>query len=359
MRLDEVRRDVTCNSVETKRTTLAEVAAACGVTKMTASRALREGTVVSADTRARVREAAERLGYRPDPFLAGLAEHKRRKAGPEKKATLAYVTQYGAGTDFERWRDWPVYGGFFAGAKARAEALGYGLEEFSVTASGTRARAERVLANRGYAGLLMAPSYSPAGYTRLGMEEFPVVALGYSLRKPRLHHAVSNHYQAVQDVVHELKKKGYERPGLAVSRQMDARTMHRWTASFRSWQEMFLPASRRVPLCLYDHEQQDAATVRWFERERPDVVLTILSWERDGLSRAGWAFPRDAGYAALSLQANETGKCAGFSEEPPAVGASAVDLLHLLILRNERGVPACPLGLQIGGRWHDGPTLRG
>jgi DNA-binding LacI/PurR family transcriptional regulator len=341
------------------RTTLAEVAAECGVTKMTASRALREGTVVAGETRARVREAAERLGYRPDPFLAGLAEHKRRKAGPEKKATLAYVTQYGAGTNFERWRDWPVYRSFFAGAKRRAEALGYGLEEFSVPGAGSRARAEQVLANRGYAGLLMAPSPLPAGYTRLGLADFPVVALGYSLRRPRLHHAVTNHFQAVQDVMHELKKRGFERVGLAISRERDARAAHRWTASFRSWQESFLPAWRRVPLCLHEEAARDAALPAWFERERPDVLVTVLGWERDVLVRAGWSFPRDAGYAALSLDENEVGVCAGFSEEPLEVGASAVDLLHMLILRNERGVPACPLGLKIDGRWYDGPTLPG
>lgn len=339
------------------RTTLAEVAAECGVTKMTASRALRGGTVVAEETRVRVKAAAERLGYRPDPFLAGLAEHKRRSVAPERKATLAYVTQYGAGTDFARWREWPVYNSFFTGAKARADALGYGLEEFSVPAAGSRARAERVLMNRGYAGLLMAPAHSAAGYTRLGLADFPVVALGYSLRKPRLHHAVTNHFQAVQDVMHELKRRGFQRVGLAVSRQRDARSAHRWTASFCSWQEMFLPASRRVPPCLSDTGAMDAALPAWFERERPDVVLTVLAWERDVLVRAGWKFPQDAGYAALSLQAHEVGESAGYSEEPLTVGASAVDLLHLLILRNERGVPACPLGLQVDGRWHDGPTL--
>jgi LacI family transcriptional regulator len=325
---------------------------------MTASRALREGTVVAEATRARVRAEAERLGYRPDPFLAGLSEHRRRGGGAWRRATLAYVTQYAAGTKFARWRKWPVYRGFFDGAKARAEALGYGLEEFSVSAAGTRTRAERVLANRGYAGLLMAPADSAAGYTRLGLDEFPVVALGYSLRKPRLHHAVSNHYRAVQDVLHEVKKRGYRRPGLAVSRQRDARSMHRWTASFRSWQELYLPASRRVPVCLVDDTEMDAAMPAWFARERPDVVLTVTSAEREVLVRAGWSFPRDAGYAALSLQPGEAGVCAGFSEEPSAVGASAVDLLHLLILRNERGVPEGPLGLLVDGRWHDGPTLR-
>lgn len=341
------------------RVTLAEVAAACGITRMTASRALREGTPVAPATRDRVRAAAARLGYRADPFLSGLAEHRHhRRRIARRSATIAYVTQYGRGSHSLNWRSWPMYLGYFEGAQRRAAELGYGLEEFAAPPVGSAGRATAVLAHRGYVGLLMAPTAAALGRTRLGMENFPAVALGNSLRKPRLHSAGPNHYQNVQDLLHELKRRGYQRPGLAVTRALDARSVHRWTASFRSWQELFLPPGNRVAICQPREDRFETDVSRWFEREKPDVVVSAIDRVHEVLVRAGVRFPEDAGAALLSLFPAQFGRLAGFSEDPDAIGTSAVDLLHMLILRNERGVPRQPLGLQVDGTWHDGPTLR-
>jgi transcriptional regulator with XRE-family HTH domain len=51
---------------------LADVAAACGVDRSTASRALRGDPVVSAETTARIKKAAARLGYRPNQTARAL-----------------------------------------------------------------------------------------------------------------------------------------------------------------------------------------------------------------------------------------------------------------------------------------------
>jgi LacI family gluconate utilization system Gnt-I transcriptional repressor len=60
----------------TGRVTLAEVAAAAGVSPITVSRALRGERAVAPDLVARVRDAAERLGYVPDPAARALASRR-------------------------------------------------------------------------------------------------------------------------------------------------------------------------------------------------------------------------------------------------------------------------------------------
>jgi LacI family gluconate utilization system Gnt-I transcriptional repressor len=60
-------------SRSTGRTTLADVAAAAGVSPITVSRALRGARSVAPELVTRVREAAERLGYQPDPAARALA----------------------------------------------------------------------------------------------------------------------------------------------------------------------------------------------------------------------------------------------------------------------------------------------
>ncbi|CAD5367055.1 Gluconate utilization system Gnt-I transcriptional repressor [Rubrivivax sp. A210] len=59
----------------TGRVTLADVAAAAGVSPITVSRALRGERAVDPDLVARVKAAAQRLGYVPDPAARALASH--------------------------------------------------------------------------------------------------------------------------------------------------------------------------------------------------------------------------------------------------------------------------------------------
>lgn len=61
---------------ETRRPTMADVAKRAGVSNMTVSRALRDGGVVSKETRDRILEASEALGYVLDLSAGGLSSKK-------------------------------------------------------------------------------------------------------------------------------------------------------------------------------------------------------------------------------------------------------------------------------------------
>lgn len=336
-----------------KRATLAEVAELCGVSVMTASRALRAGTKVAPGTRAAVRAAAEKLGYKSDPFMSVLVNYRRNVRAPRRSATVAYVTNYPPGTP---WRGWPVYGGYFRGARERAEQLGYGLEEFSRAGAGSLRRAEEILHHRGYVGLLLAPTLSAIGHTRLDVGQLPAVALGLSLRLPRLHFAAGDPYRATLDLLHRLKRAGYRRPGFAAVRAHDARTEHRASAAFLGWQALHLPEAERVPCCLLPHEEFGENAPRWFRKWRPDVVVGSEVWPAMVLEKAGVRFPKDAAFATTGLQPEDEPRFSGMLPDAAATGAAAMDLLHSLILRSERGVPEVARGVVVDAAWHPGST---
>ena len=60
---------------------LEDVARRAGVSPITVSRALREGTVVAKATRKRVLAAAEELGYTPNLLARGLVENRTATVG--------------------------------------------------------------------------------------------------------------------------------------------------------------------------------------------------------------------------------------------------------------------------------------
>src|SRR5437762_4028878 len=57
-------------------TTLADIARALGVSKMTVSRAINNHTEISPETRARILEAAQRMNYRPNQHARALTTNR-------------------------------------------------------------------------------------------------------------------------------------------------------------------------------------------------------------------------------------------------------------------------------------------
>ena len=57
-------------------TTLADIARALGVSKMTVSRAINNHSEISSDTRARILETAQRMNYRPNQFARALTTNR-------------------------------------------------------------------------------------------------------------------------------------------------------------------------------------------------------------------------------------------------------------------------------------------
>ncbi|MBC8041420.1 MAG: LacI family DNA-binding transcriptional regulator [Opitutaceae bacterium] len=336
-----------------KRPTLADIAARCGVTVMTVSRALRAGTQVAPATRAAVEAAAKDLGYRADPFMSVLVNYRENLRSPTRRATIAYVMNYPAGTP---WREWPVFRDFLGGVTTRAAELGYGVEEFSLREAGNLKRAADIMRNRGYVGVVLAPSIGPSGHTRLDLRELPSVTLGHSLRAPRLNYAVGDVFRSTGDLMHQLKRLGYRRPGFAAIYEFDARIEHRASAAFLSWQALFVAVDQRLPVCMPSAERFTKDTTAWFKKNQPDVVVSLGVWPAQMLEQSGTVFPRDAGFASVALNADDQPRFSGMKINHTAIGTAATDLLHAQILRGEKGVPPLPRGVHVDATWHAGDT---
>ena len=74
-----------------KRSPLSTIAELLNISKMTVSRALREGTSVTPELRAKVREAADRLGYQPDSRISQVMRAVRTAESAGYRETLAFI----------------------------------------------------------------------------------------------------------------------------------------------------------------------------------------------------------------------------------------------------------------------------
>ena len=103
------------------RTTLADVAARAGVSVPLVSIVMREVPGASEDTRKRVHQAAEDLGYRPDSRARLLRQSRSRLIG------VVFGVQHA------------FHGDLVSGLYAAADAVGYELALSAVTPDGTNA----------------------------------------------------------------------------------------------------------------------------------------------------------------------------------------------------------------------------
>lgn len=102
-----------------RRTTIADVARAAGVSKAAVSFAFNTPERLSADTVGRIREVAVSLDYRPDPVARMLAQRRTW--------TIGILTPQGLDVIFTN----PYFGEFSAGIATAAEAAGLALQFIS------------------------------------------------------------------------------------------------------------------------------------------------------------------------------------------------------------------------------------
>lgn len=331
---------------------MADVARAAGVHPATVSRALRDDPRITAPVRRKVRAAAARLGYRKNPLVAALMSARRARTAAGYQATLAFVTHYPPNrAEFFR----ASFGQLLAGARQRARANGYTVEEFNLCQPGlTPARATEILRHRGISGVIVAPLHSINEPVALDWAKFAAVAIGHSLPDVPLHRVTHNHFTALALACRMGRVAGRRRPGLVLPRRVHEKVQRRWVAALLLDQSEH-PDRAPVPPLL-PAEWDEAGFAAWFRRHRPDLILTVRpSQVRGALGRLGSA-PPDVGIVSLDRRPRER-SLAGIDQDYPAMGGAAVDLLVGMLQRHEIGLPARPITVTLEGTWRGGPSL--
>lgn len=315
---------------------------------MTVSRALRGAPGVSDNTRREVLQYAEQIGYKPDPAMSALVDYRNKVRRSPAYSQMAFVTNFDTRDEWKK-RDYIRFQ--HEGARLRAGQLGYNLIEFWLRESGmSAARAGAVLYNRGFLGLIIAPMKSGPGirkHLRLPWDRFSSVAIGFSLGWPALNMVTSNHLTSVRFLCHKLRHLGFRRIGLAYYYSSGARSLHLVRDAFLGEQSRF-PKTGRIPAFMWKHFNE-AEYFEWLERNTPDVVIT----SNPGLPK----YPALPKLPIYYLHLNDTEadrKYSGMLEHHRAVGAMAVDQLHLQLISGERGVPRYRRITQVDASWHDG-----
>lgn len=330
------------------RPRMQDIADETGLGKATVSLALRDDPRIRPETRRRVKAVAERMGYVADPTVASMMTHLRATRGPRKnlQPPLAFLHSHALDTlPVSLRRMW-------AGASRRATELGFETEIFPVREPGVSS-AQRLqdFQSRGIRGILWGagcPEDLGGGEHAVLWEPFAHVTMGQRISLPRLHFAGNDYHGTVFMAMSEMLRLGYQRLGLAISKNTDRSTDLRFGGGFWAGAKALLATENCIPP-LYVTSAE--AFLRWFQANQPDAILTtdenVPQW------LAGESSGSEIGLAHLDWHPDLMG-WAGIDQRHEIAGAAAVDMLVEQIHHNKRGVPPVQFSMLISGKWESG-----
>ena len=338
-----------------QRPPLRRIAEILGVSKMTVSRALREGTSVDPEVRQRVQDTARQIGYQPDSRISQVMSAIRKSKAPQYRETLGFIwTHRRTANEGQN----SFYEEIFSGAKLQSEQLGYKLDEFRITDQAMSGRAlSNILHSRGIRGVLVAPPGPERSHPHLWLEwkKFSTVIIGRSFVNNGLARVQPDHYSACVLALRRLKRLRYRRVGLVLSRSFDERTGHMVRSAFQSFHPL---GPRQSEKLTYLSDQPDSkAVAKWMDQAKPEVVIANFenSFPRTEhlISHAG----KPVDVVALNWNRRQPA-IAGVNLQLPLVGETAVDLMLTRLQRNLFGLENAAPTIHVPGSWMDGASIR-
>jgi len=341
------------------RVTLSDIAAAVGYSKNTVSLALRGNTQIPEQTRERIRQVAEKLGYQPNAVVSQLMAQLRASRTSRFQAKLALVN---ANRDSKALTDHPTIPTYVNGCESRAAKLGYSFDRFWLHDPALTAdRWQRILLTRGIRGIvvvgLMDQNKLPGEFMPI-WRQFPTVVTGVRTREPVLSFCCVDHHNLVLTAFEKALELGYQRPALVLDEVIDALVERRFTAAFSTGQRG-LPRSRQLPVftSIRSGQRDPGEFYAWLDKHKPDVIFTLYNVVLQWIQERGLRVPEDIGVVQLEWRPTRP-NVAGMHQHNFVTGEAAVDMVVSQIHNNEAGVQEFPRATLIGASWQDGPSVR-
>ena len=152
--------------------------------------------------------------------------------------------------------------------------------------------------------------------------------------------------------------RGYRRIGFCLPENASKGGVDaNWMAGYLIAQ-MQLPKSRCLPAFIGSPKSTDLkAFKKWYDRWKPDVLVTLLGEERMWIEQMGMNYPSELALVCLNCPTNSD--YSGINENNRFVGETVADHVINLVTRNERGLPRYPKVILTEGCWQEGESLPG
>lgn len=246
-----------------------DIARRARVHRSTVSLALHDSPRIAAATRARIKQLAEKMGFRPDPLLDAFNFHRKSSAPNASGVVFAFVSDHASRSHFEASAP---HREMLAGAREQAAVIGASvdlllLENRQVTAE----RLDHILHSRGISGVVLGALSLQTTELALSWARYAAVAVESFHLQPELDAVTLDYAAATRAVVQQLHAAGHTRIGFVDRAGNSLRLQHRALSGY-----LFECAARRLPRLppLLVPEPGDWKEAEpWLDAEGPTAII--------------------------------------------------------------------------------------
>ena len=325
-----------------RKPSLSDVAAAAGVGKSTAARALSNGHKVSRKTQQIVRQAAEALGYCPDVILSQRARAHWRKRPDYTGLPIAFI----------QWRrpKSRMPDAIALDLTQTARQSGFHLNFIEASDYADTRRIGEILTARGVQGVILGACLCEWNQLALDWSQFSVVACENSHFEPPFDWVLQDYAWTMRESCLRLGQRGYRRPALAILR--DVATPDHWEI-----ESVFLITHRELfptsPLPVYYGSFESCTEfLQWIERHQPDAVICNNPFPAWWLRQSTSTPP-----GFISLTCDDLEATTGWGPVEPFLLKKALELLDTRLRLGQKGPSSTPVIVRIRPPWHEGHML--
>ncbi len=336
---------------------LKDIARESGYHITTVSLALREHPSIPEETRRRIREIAQRLGYQRNPVYYALSRFRQQGTVRAPSPKIGYLENFGAGSGVAR----PAHlQAILDGARRQADVLGYQVDPIPVGEDDHDTRSlTSYLRDQQIRGIIIG-SFTPGrAEIALHWDDYATVKIHSRHTQPDVTVVGNDQLREVREAFRRLSGLGYQRVGLVVGRADEDGCGHRHTAGYLM-EQADLPPDRRVPPLLFPYaitrDELGAMIARWIRRHHVDGLLTNYGDIETMLAGAGVSVPQHVACAHLCLCTPAESNAAGIMPRLDVVGERAVSIVVTQMKSGEHGVPAFPSSIYVQSVWKDGES---
>ncbi len=283
-------------------------------------------------------------------------EQIRQGRKPEAHSTIAIL----AGNNLKRSPKNSTIQRLYLGHQEQALEYGYRTEIFPLPSKLSESRElDRILYSRGITGLILAYSgENPSTLPQLTWDRYAAATVSDVSCQLPIDRASSDHQRNTTRAYNELLKRGYTRIGICLPQH----SLHARDGYDNSWLAAYLacnfrqPKSRQIPVFTGTiHDTEVTRFQNWYQRWKPDALITLLGEEIQWLEAMNLSAPDDIGLVCLNRPPDSD--FTGIDENNVQVGGTVCELVVSRITNNQLGLPTCPRRVLIDGVWIEGSTL--
>ena len=206
---------------------LKTIAERCGVSTATVSKALNDHRDISEETKKRIRQTADELGYFPNAAARALKTNRSYSIG------VLFEEDAGRGLTHE------YFSGVLNGLKIQAEKLGYDVTFINTYFENRRMSYYEHCRYRNFEGVvIVCADFEDPGVVELMNSELPVVTIDY------VHHnctaVTSNNIQGMEELVKYIYSQGHRKIAYVHGQEGSSVTRERLTSFYRTVENLNL-----------------------------------------------------------------------------------------------------------------------